>query len=159
LIFLGIDPGSRICGYGLLETERRKIVAVGYDVIKLNPSSQLADRIEVIYNRIKSVINDNKPDRIGIETIFYGQNFKSALTLGHVRGAILLAVAQEKIALREYSPREIKKAVTGNGNASKQQVQYMLPKLLNIKIDNLPPDAADALAVAYALYNNERFRN
>ncbi len=159
MIFLGIDPGSRICGYGLLETEKRKIVAVGYDVIKLNPASTLADRIEIIYNRIKEVIKDNKPDRIGIETIFYGQNFQSALTLGHVRGAILLAVAQEKVPLQEYSPRAVKKAVTGNGNASKQQVQYMLPKLLNVKIDNLVTDAADALAVAYALYNNERFRN
>jgi len=159
LIFLGIDPGSRFCGYGILETEKRKIVAVAYDIIKLNPSSALAERIEIIYDKILTLLDENRPDKVGIEAIFYGKNIQSAFTLGHVRGAILLAIAQKKIPFMEYSPREVKKAVTGNGNASKQQVQYMLPKLLGVKIDNLPDDAADALAVAYALYNNERFRN
>ncbi len=158
MIFLGIDPGSRICGYGLLETEKRKIVAVGYDIIKLNPASALAERIEKIYEVISTVIQENNPDIVGIETIFYGKNIQSAFTLGHVRGAILLAIAQKKIAMMEFSPREVKKAVTGNGNADKQQVQYMLPKLLGVKMDNIPDDAADALAVAYALYNNEKFR-
>lgn len=158
MIFLGIDPGSRICGYGILETDKRRIVAVGYDIIKLDPKAALADRIVIIYDKILSVLNEQKPDKVGLETIFYGKNIQSAFTLGHVRGTILLAVAQKKIPLMEFSPREVKKAVTGNGNASKQQVQYMLPKLLNIKLDNLPEDAADALAVAYSLFNNEKFR-
>ena len=159
MIFLGIDPGSRICGYGFLETNRHKIISIGYDVIKLNPSLVLEERIEKIYNVILGVLEECKPDRVGVETIFYGKNIQSAFTLGHVRGAILLAIAQKGIPMQEFSPREIKKAVTGNGNASKQQVQYMLPKLMGVKIDKLPDDAADALAVAYSLYNNERFRN
>lgn len=159
MTFLGIDPGSRTCGYGILETEKRKIIAVSFDIIKLNPSSPLAERIERIYETIVKVLQQYKPERVGIETIFFGKNIQSAFTLGHVRGGILLAVSQHKIPLKELSPREVKKAVTGNGNASKQQVQYMLPKLLNLKIDNLPEDAADALAVAYSIYNNERFGN
>ncbi len=159
MIFLGIDPGSRNCGYGILETEKRKIISVGYDIIRLNPSSPLSERLRKIYSEILDVLQENKPDKTGIETIFYGKNIKSALTLAHVRGIILLAVAQQEIPLQEFSPREVKKAVTGNGNASKQQVQYMLPKLLGVKIDKLPADAADALAVAYSLYNTEKYRN
>ncbi len=159
MIFLGIDPGSRMCGYGLLETERRKITAVGYDVIKLDPAATLSERLAAIYREILLIIKENKPDIVGLETIFYGKNIQSAFTLGQVRGVILLAIAQEKVSLAELSPREVKKGVTGNGNASKQQVQYMLPKLLGLKIDNLPDDAADALAVAYTVYNNERFRS
>lgn len=158
MIILGIDPGSHNCGYGILEIEKGKIIAVGYDTIILNSSTPLAERIKNIYERIVGVLNENKPDKVGIETIFYGKNIQSAFTLGHARGAILLAVAQKDIPVVELSPRAVKKAVTGNGNASKQQVQYMLPKLLNIKVANLPEDAADALAVAYSLYNSEKFR-
>jgi len=158
LILLGIDPGSRVCGYGAIETERQRIISIGYDTIKLKPTAPLSDRIEIIYNKLNQVIKEIKPDVIGVETIFYGKNIQSAFTLGHIRGAILLLVAQNKLPLVEISPREVKKAVTGNGNASKQQVQFMLPKLLGVKLDKLPEDAADALAVAYSLYNKERFR-
>ncbi|MCB5230950.1 MAG: crossover junction endodeoxyribonuclease RuvC [Candidatus Cloacimonas sp.] len=158
MILLGIDPGSRVCGYGAIETERQRIISIGYDTIKLKPTAPLSDRIEIIYNKLNQVIKEIKPDVIGVETIFYGKNIQSAFTLGHIRGAILLLVAQNKLPLVEISPREVKKAVTGNGNASKQQVQFMLPKLLGVKLDKLPEDAADALAVAYSLYNKERFR-
>jgi crossover junction endodeoxyribonuclease RuvC len=158
LILLGIDPGSRICGYGVIETEKQKIRSICFDVIKLSSETPLSERIKIIYEKISQVIQEIKPDKVGIETIFYGKNIQSAFTLGHIRGAILLSAAQNKIELIEISPREVKKAVTGNGNASKQQVQFMLPKLLGVKIEKLPEDAADALAVAYSIYNKERFR-
>ena len=157
MIYLGIDPGSRNCGYGILQTEKTRIVAVSYDIIKLKSSEQLSVRIEKIYNEIFSVIERIQPNKVAIESIFYGKNIKSAFTLGHVRGAIVLAVAQHKLSVYEFSPREIKKGVTGNGNASKQQLQYMLPKILGLKSANLSEDAADALAVAFCLYNHDRY--
>lgn len=158
MILLGIDPGSRICGYGVIETEKQRIRSICFDVIKLSSETPLSERIKIIYERISQVIQEIKPDKVGIETIFYGKNIQSAFTLGHIRGAILLSVAQNNLEVIEISPREVKKAVTGNGNASKQQVQFMLPKLLGVKIEKLPEDAADALAVAYSIYNKERFR-
>ena len=159
MIYLGIDPGSRECGYGVIQVDNKKIVGVSYDIIKLNPKDELSSRIVVIYSQINQVIKHFKPDKVAVETIFYGKNIRSAFTLGHVRGAIVLAVAQHELKVFEYSPREIKKGVTGNGNASKQQIQFMLPKLLNMKSVSIPEDAADALAVAFCLYNHDRLHN
>ena len=157
MIYLGIDPGSIFCGYGIIETERRKIKAVSYETIKLKPADSLADRIVIVYNEIRKVVAEFQPDKVGIESIFYGKNIQSAFTLGHVRGAIVVAVSLHKIPITDFSPREIKKGVTGNGNASKVQLQYMLPKLLGFRAESIPDDAADALAVAYCLYSQDKY--
>lgn len=156
MTYLGIDPGSRSCGYGVINVENRRITGVSYDIIKLKGTDDLSSRIVTIYDHIRNVIEHYKPDKVAVETIFYGKNIKSAFTLGHVRGAIVLVVAQNKLKIYEYSPREIKKGVTGNGNASKQQIQFMLPKLLGLKSASLEEDAADALAVAFCLYNHDK---
>ena len=129
MIILGIDPGSRFCGYGVLEIHKRKIVAAGCDVIKISPKLKLADRLVLIHSEVVKIILEYKPDISAVESIFYGKNIKSAFTLGHVRGTILLALAQNNLSIEEYSPREVKKAVVGNGNASKEQVKYMLEKM------------------------------
>ena len=153
MIIIGIDPGSHVCGYGILQLENNRIVAAGCDVIKIDSTLDLAERLAVIYSEIDQIIDEYKPDIAAVETIFYGKNIKSAFTLGHARGAILLALAQRKIKIVEYSPREVKKSVVGNGNASKEQVEYMVKKILKIDIKPKTQDATDALANALCLFN------
>lgn len=153
MIIIGIDPGSHVCGYGILQLENNRIVAAGCDVIKIDSTLDLAERLAVIYSEIDQIIDEYKPDIAAVETIFYGKNIKSAFTLGHARGAILLALAQRKIKIVEYSPREVKKSVVGNGNASKEQVEYMVKKILKIDIKPETQDATDALANALCLFN------
>jgi len=157
LRILGIDPGSQNCGYGILEIEKRKIIAAGCDVIKMKPSLPLAERLVTVYTEIKKIIEEYKPDLAAVETIFYGKNIKSAFSLGHVRGVILLILAENKIKITEFSPREVKKSVVGNGNASKEQVKFMVEKFLGIEINKKTQDATDALANALCLYNKIRF--
>ncbi len=157
MIYLGIDPGSICCGYGLIEADKRLIKSISYETIKLKPGDSLAERIVIVHNKIRQVIDEFQPDKVGIESIFYGKNIQSAFTLGHVRGAIVLAAALHKIPITDFSPREIKKGITGNGNASKSQVQYMLPKLLGFKTNTIPEDASDALAVAFCLYSHDKY--
>ncbi len=153
MIIIGIDPGSHVCGYGILQLENNRIVAAGCDVIKIDSTLDLAERLSVIYSEIDQIIGEYKPDIAAVETIFYGKNIKSAFTLGHARGAILLALAQRKIKIVEYSPREVTKSVVGNGNASKDQVEYMVKKILKIDIKPETQDATDALANALCLFN------
>ncbi len=153
MIIIGIDPGSHVCGYGILQLENNRIVAAGCDIIKIDSTLDLAERLAVIYSEIDQIIDEYKPDIAAVETIFYGKNIKSAFTLGHARGAILLALAQRKIKIVEYSPREVKKSVVGNGNASKEQVEYMVKKILKIDIKPETQDATDALANALCLFN------
>lgn len=157
MIILGIDPGSNFCGYGILQVEKKQVVAAGCDVIKMNPSLDLSQRLKKIHKEISKVIETYKPDIAAVESIFYGKNIRSAFTLGHARGAILLALAQANIPISEYSPREVKKSVVGNGNASKEQVQYMVQKILKLKEIPDSQDATDALAVALCQFNKERF--
>jgi len=155
LIILGIDPGSRFCGYGILQVEKNKLIAAGCDVIKINPALSLSARLKKIYSEIKNVITEYKPELAVVETIFYGKNIKSAFTLGHVRGVILLALAENNLEIAEYSPREVKKSVVGNGNASKEQVQFMVQKIT--KQTNKSEDATDALAIALCHFNKIKY--
>ena len=157
MIILGIDPGSYNVGYGILQIEKRKIVAAGCDTIVIKSKIQLAQRLTQIHSGIDKVISEYKPDMAVIETIFYGKNIKSAFTLGHARGVIMLALAQHNIEIVEYSPREVKKSVVGNGNASKEQVLYMVQKILNLSAKPKTEDAADALAIALCHFNKNKF--
>jgi crossover junction endodeoxyribonuclease RuvC len=150
---LGIDPGSRCCGYGILQVEKKSITAAGCDIVKVDEKMPLSDRLKQIHENIDKIIKRYSPDVVAIETIFYGKNIKSAFTLGHARGVIMLAVVQNNLDVVEYSPREIKRSVVGNGNASKGQVMYMIDKLLGIKLEKNMEDAADALAIALCHYN------
>jgi len=158
LIILGIDPGSLNVGYGIIQVEKRKIVAAGCDTIKINPKIQLTERLVQIHLGMDKIIAEYKPEIAVVETIFYGKNIKSAFTLGHARGVILLALAQHNITIEEYSPREVKKSVVGNGNASKEQVEYMVQKILNLSTKPKTEDAADALAIALCQFNKNKFK-
>ncbi len=157
MILLGIDPGSRICGYGILEVEKHKILAAGCGTIKNKEKESLSERLLVVYNGLKKIIEEYKPDVAAVENIFYGKNIQSSFTLGHVRGVILLLLAQYGIPCYEYSPREIKQSVVGSGSASKKQVVYMVQSILQLKTQVVTYDAADGLAAALCLFNKEKF--
>ena len=137
MIIIGIDPGSRYCGYGLLQYEGRTVLAAGCEVIAISERLPLPQRLGYLYQKLNSILDEYAPDAAVVESIFFHKHIKSIYSLGHARGVILLALAQHNIPLYEYSPREIKKAVVGNGNATKQQVRYMVEKIykiLNLKL-------------------------
>ncbi len=153
MIIVGIDPGSRYCGYGLIQTQANKVIAAGCDVIDVTRVSNLGERLVLIHSKITEVLEEYQPDCAAIESMFFQKHIRSVFTLGHARGVILLALAQKGIPIFEYSPREVKKAVVGNGNADKEQVRYMIDKIYKLEASNKKDDAYDALAIATAHFN------
>jgi len=152
-MILGIDPGSRYCGYGLIQMEGRKVVAAGCDVINVASLPSLPERLAGLYARISEVLAEYHPDVAAVESMFFHKQIKSVFTLGHARGVLLLALAQHAVPLLEYSPREVKKSVVGTGNATKQQVRYMIHQMYNLQHKDQRDDAYDALAIATCHYN------
>lgn len=145
---LGIDPGSRITGYGVVDKERGgKLAHVCNGHLLLEPSDPLPERLLAISNALKGIIDEFKPDAMSIESIFFSKNVDSAIKLGEARGIPLLCAASSGVPVYEYAPRSVKQAVTGYGNATKEQVQKMVRMLLRTQAV-LKPDAADALAIA-----------
>jgi crossover junction endodeoxyribonuclease RuvC len=144
---LGLDPGSRRTGYGVVEGEGNRFHAVTHGVITPTAGKELAPRLLAIVQGVHKVMDETRPDAVVIEEAFYHESVRSTLVLGHVRGALLVAAAQRGLAIAEYSPREIKLSVVGHGGATKEQVAFMVRRLLALKAD-LPADAADALAGA-----------
>jgi crossover junction endodeoxyribonuclease RuvC len=155
---LGIDSGSRVTGYGVIEGDGADCVYVSCGVIRVNPSEPLSDRLHSIYRGIMEVISKLQPDVAAFEGIFYAQNVQSALKLGHVRGVCMAAVAEAKLPVHEYSPLEVKCAVTGFGRAEKPQVQQMVYTLLKLKALPEAYDASDALAVAICHAHSNRLK-
>ncbi|HRP02898.1 MAG TPA: crossover junction endodeoxyribonuclease RuvC [Candidatus Kapabacteria bacterium] len=149
MIILGIDPGSIICGYGVIESESGKISLIEYGVIKAKKKEEnFPLRLKEIFERLQSVIDRTLPDETAIESPFYSKNAQTLIKLSQARAVAMLASTLKQIPIIEYSPKEIKKAVTGNGNAGKVQVQYMVKKMLNIHETNEFYDSTDALATA-----------
>jgi crossover junction endodeoxyribonuclease RuvC len=151
---LGIDPGSINCGYGLIQKsslKTQKYLASGR--IVMPPKQPLHSRLKELYSSLTDVISEYKPDEIAIEKIFFAKGVKSALSLGHTRGVVLLASALTGIPIYEYSALQVKKAVVGYGRADKNQVQQMVRRILNIA-RQLSPDSADALALALCHANS-----
>lgn len=147
MIILGVDPGTLITGYSILEVEQRHCSVVTYGVVKNSSNQSMPLRLKKIYECLCRVIHQFHPDEFAIETAFYGKNAQSALKIGHARGVSILAAVNHQIPTTEYSPREIKKAVTGNGAASKQQVRYMVTSQLRMRETPKLYDVSDALAV------------
>jgi len=143
---LGIDPGSRITGYGIVEAEKNKVLFVDCGVVKVS-GDDFSVRLRNIFDALGDVIVEHRPSELAIEKVFVHRNVTSALKLGQARGAALLAAATRDVSVFEYSPNEIKQAVTGRGHADKAQVQHMIRIFMGLR--ELPQaDAADALAVA-----------
>lgn len=154
---MGIDPGTQITGVGIIDVlEKGEILLCMYDVIRGKRTNPLAQRLKEIYQGLDYFLEKYKPDFVAIEDIFYSENVKTAIVMGHARGVSLLAPVMRAIELAEYSPREVKLAVVGNGAASKSQVQFMVKNILKLKEDIHPADAADALAVALCHHNRSK---
>ncbi len=145
---LGIDPGTQYTGFGIVVFKNNSFMLVKSGIIKPKTGDSISSRLEFIFDEITNQIKIHNPDQFAIETAFYGKNIQSALKIGYVRGISLLAASKAGLPIGEYSPREVKKSVVGNGAASKEQVQYMIKKLLAIRIDKMRFDESDALAVA-----------
>jgi crossover junction endodeoxyribonuclease RuvC len=150
---LGIDPGLRFTGYGCIDADPggQPTGVVEAGVIRVPQRKPLGERLAHIYNALSTIMSETKPDRVVIEQVFvHRDRAQTAMQMGHARGVMLLAAAQQGIETDELSPAEIKQAVTGNGRATKEQIQHAITALLNLKEVPDQPDMADALAIAIA---------
>ena len=147
-VILGVDPGTTIMGYGLMIASGQRTTMLNMGVIRLNKLETHPEKLERIFSRIAGIIDEFKPDEMAIEAPFFGKNVQSMLKLGRAQGVAIAAALSKKVPYVEYAPRRIKQSITGNGNASKEQVAAMLQSIF--KINDLPKemDATDGLAVA-----------
>ena len=148
VVVLGIDPGSIITGFGVVETDGSSSRVIAWDCVKTSSRTALPERLAAIYKAVVLQISSHRPDVIAVENVFQSKNVKSALKLGHARGVILLASAQSGAEIHEYAPREVKQSVVGIGSASKAQVASMVRRLLDVGDAELCEDESDALGVA-----------
>ncbi len=147
-IIMGIDPGTRITGYGIISSDGREYTPLDFGSIRPPPHLPLFKRYLILFEGLEKLIQQHRPQAIAVETQFIKNNIQSAMKLGMARGMVMLAAAKYDIHFYEYPPRKAKKAVVGNGAASKRQVQKMMQILLNLPHLPEPEDAADALALA-----------
>lgn len=152
-ITLGIDPGTAIVGYAVVIAKGSTLSAVTCDVITTPAGMPLAQRLQEIYQRLSEIITTYQPTEAAMEELFFAKNARTALTVGHARGVAMLALANGGLPIAEYTPRQVKQAVTGYGNADKVQVGEMVRILLNLRAVPRPDDAADAAAVAICHLN------
>jgi crossover junction endodeoxyribonuclease RuvC len=146
---LGIDPGTAVTGYGVVEPlvgHPGQLVECG--VIRTNPKQKLWRRLDTLYDGVRELIGRHQPTVLALESVFYSKNVRTTVTLGHARGVILLAAAQADLEIAEFPPATVKKSVVGVGGAAKAQVGYMVQRLLSLKEPPSPHDAADGAAVA-----------
>lgn len=159
-IILGIDPGTASVGWGLIEKTGRECRLIDYGCIRTKPDKKLSSRLLEIFDSLGDIIKKNRPDTVAVEQLFFFKNTKTAMAVGQARGVILLAAEMEKKEFYEYTPLQVKQAVTGYGRAEKKQIQNLVKELLVMKEIPKPDDAADALAVALChAYTNQLLKN
>ncbi len=146
---LAVDPSLRSSGFALLEKVNGKVRSIEYGTIRNRPEVPASSCLVAIRDRLAGLIQQYEPDSAAIESTIYVQSYKTAITLGAVRGAALIALAERGVPIYEYAPRRVKQAVVGKGAAAKQQVGFMIRAMLGLT-ENPPPDAADALAIGLA---------
>jgi crossover junction endodeoxyribonuclease RuvC len=147
-IILGIDPGTIMMGFGLINVSSSNISLIVMDVLKLSPGKDAYERLQIIHNKVCELVQTHRPDQLAIEAPFFGKNIQSMLKLGRAQGVAIAAAMQAGVPVTEYSPRKIKQSITGNGNADKLQVMKMLQRIVVFNDDPQYLDATDALAVA-----------
>ena len=153
---LGVDPGSRKTGYGIIDYHAGKTHYVSSGVIKTDSTSDLAERLKVIFTSLCELIDGHQPEEFAIESVFLAKNANSALKLGQARGAAIVAAVKHDLVVTEYEARKIKQSVVGSGSADKFQVQHMVKSLLGLS-RSPQEDAADALAVAICHANTQKY--
>ncbi|MBL4586883.1 MAG: crossover junction endodeoxyribonuclease RuvC [Flavobacteriales bacterium] len=158
-IILGMDPGTVIMGYGLIHIKGQDISVINMGVIKLNKFEDHHTRLKKIFERTVEIIKEYHPDEMAIEAPFFGKNVQSMLKLGRAQGVAIAAALSRDLPVNEYSPKKIKQSITGNGNASKEQVSGMLENILKTKMAGVPLDATDGLATALCHHFNSSGRS
>ena len=156
---LGIDPGTAITGYGIVEGEDDNLAALTYGTITTPANQPLPQRLQQIYRQLQALIVEWRPESAAVEELFFSKNARTALVVGHARGVVLLALADAGLPIQEYKPAEVKQAVAGYGRAPKEQVQGMVQLLLGLNEIPRPDDAADALAIAICHFHSARWRS
>jgi len=154
---IGVDPGIAVTGFGIIDKKDNTISAHSYGTIRPPKGVQLADRLGYLFDEITVLIDKYKPEILAVEDTFYHKNFKSAMVLGQARGMIILAGYRQNIQCVEFAPKKIKQSVVGNGNASKEQVQYMVKNILHLDKLPTPLDSSDALAIGLCYLNQNRW--
>lgn len=156
---MGIDPGTAICGFGIVDTSGSRLIPVTYGTIQTQPDQSDGQRLAAIYDGLNELYAEYKPDIIGVEQLFFNRNVTTAITVGQARGIILLTAQQAGIPILEFTPLQVKQGVTGYGRATKEQVIDMTMRLLGIRQKIKPDDAADGLAMAiYTIYSSHSLR-
>lgn len=155
---LGIDPGLAIMGYGLVEENASRLKMLDYGAVYTDADITLPERLNCIFDGISRLIEETKPDAVAFEELFFSKNVKTALTVGHARGVAMAAAFKKNCALYEYTPLQVKQAITGYGRAEKIQMQCMVKMLLNLSEIPRPDDAADALALAICHAHSMRYQ-
>jgi crossover junction endodeoxyribonuclease RuvC len=153
ITIMGVDPGIADTGYGVIRVKECKLKCLDYGSIKTKSKTEMPRRLETINKELNKIIKKYKPDLIAVEQLFFCRNVKTALVVGQARGVVLLTARQDKIPVVEFTPLQVKQAVSSYGQASKMQVQKMVKLLLNLKEIPRPDDAADALAIAICAAN------
>ncbi|MCY3574995.1 MAG: crossover junction endodeoxyribonuclease RuvC [Chloroflexi bacterium] len=160
MISLGIDPGTATLGYGLVrELPDGSLQMVDYGVIRTAAGTPMAERLQTIYTELRGIIAAHRPDRAGVEELFFARNVSTAITVAQARGVVLLALQEAGLSIAEHKPNAVKMAVCGYGGADKAQMQDMVRLLLELEETPRPDDAADALAVAIADLHSYRLRS
>lgn len=144
---LGVDPGSAVTGYGVVERQGRDVACVDCGTIDAG-DGELPDRLVVVYDGLEAIVDAHRPAVVAIENAFLGRNVKTLAIMSQARGVLVLASRRAQLPVYEYTPRAVKQSIVGNGGASKQQVAYMVSSMLALSVDELPSDATDALAIA-----------
>jgi len=148
VITLGIDPGTAICGFGVVELRDNAVRMVDAGCIRTPSQATDAERLRELHRALQTLIGEHRPDRVGIERLFFQRNVQTAMTVGQARGVALLAAAEANVPIDEPTPNEVKQTICGNGSADKAQVSAMVQRLLGVSLAGIPDDATDALAIA-----------
>ncbi|ERP32051.1 crossover junction endodeoxyribonuclease RuvC [Chitinivibrio alkaliphilus] len=154
MIIVGIDPGTVVTGFGVLSVEQGRVQCREYGVIRTGRDDSLVRRLRDIYVSLQSILSRWEPQVVSVEKAFVGKNIQSALKLGQARGVILLAADQAGASVVEFAPTTVKKSVVGNGRAQKEQVEFMLRRILRLSPEPIKDDAFDALGLALCAYNH-----
>lgn len=156
MLILGIDPGTAIMGYGLIEKNGQKLRAIEYGCWRTSSDLAMPYRLKSLYNKLESFLLKYSPEALAVEELFFNRNTTTAIAVGQARGIVLLGAAKNNIEVYEYTPLQVKQAVVGYGKADKHQVQFMVRALLSLTETPKPDDTADALAIAICHAHSHR---
>ena len=148
MIVLGIDPGTAIMGYGVVEYRNSKHKALAYGTIRTSKDEKTEERLKLLFQGVNRLLDEHRPDVMAVEELFFNRNTTNAISVGQARGVALLAAGLREMPVGEYTPLQVKQAVVGYGRAEKHQVQFMIKRILGLEETPKPDDAADALAIA-----------